>query len=111
MRQKRRQAHEQAGIGGRVFGFLEIGRKAFFDFSDSAPANSEKSNTRPLCGNCACFSDANTAEFAQTLRIRPAVLVKAPIFRLPFPVRCAVGANWLVGQEVSGLAFFAYLKR
>ena len=46
----------------------------------------------------------NTAEFAQTLRIHHAVLVKRPHFRLPFPIRCAEGANWLVGQEVSGPA-------
>lgn len=46
----------------------------------------------------------NTAEFLESLRIHPAVLFKPPIFRLPFPIRCANGAKWLVGQEVSGLA-------
>jgi len=38
----------------------------------------------------------------QSVRIRQAVLVKPPGFRLPFAIRCADDANRLVGQEVSG---------
>jgi hypothetical protein len=52
----------------------------------------------------------NLTEFPPTPRIHRAVLVKPPTFRLPFPIRCALGANWLVGQEVSGLAIIRNVR-